>query len=122
MKYAIISDVHGNLPALDLIINDAKSEIREDGHVSVEEKRLPFEMEEYINILRNSDQYKYATVWTKIIEKELRTGFEHLNFFLHFVEDYANKIGDARRPYALDTWETAYALWEVELTKEIRSL
>jgi predicted phosphodiesterase len=26
MKYAIISDVHGNLPALDLIINDAKSE------------------------------------------------------------------------------------------------
>lgn len=97
-------------------------EIREDGHVSVEEKRLPFEMEEYINIHRNSDQYKYATVWTKIIEKELRTGFEHLYFFLHFVEDYANKIGDARRPYALDTWETAYALWEVELTKEIRSL
>lgn len=92
-------------------------EIHEDGQVSVEEKRLPFETEEYINILRNSNQYKYATVWTKIIEKELRTGLEHLYFFLHFVEDYANKIGDVRRPYALDTWETAYALWEDQICK-----
>ena len=90
-------------------------EIREDGQISVEEKRIPFAMEEYIISLQNSDQYKYATVWTKIIEKELRTGLEHLYFFLRFVESYANKIGDTRRPFVLDTWETAYELWEVEL-------
>lgn len=89
-------------------------EICADGKVSVEEKRIPFDMEEYIQILRNSDQSKYANVWTKIIEKELKTGLEHLYFFLCYVEEYANKIGDIRRPYAVDTWEEAYKLWETE--------
>lgn len=89
-------------------------EIHEDGQVIVEEKRIPFDKEEYIQILRNSDQIKYANVWTKIIEKELKTGLEHLYFFLCYAEQYANQIGDTRRPYAVDTWEKAFELWEAE--------
>ena len=89
-------------------------EIHEDGQVSVEEKRIPFDMEEYIQTIRKSDQFKYANVWTKIIEKELKAGLEHLYFFLRYVEKYANKIGDMRSPYAVDTWEKAYELWEAE--------
>ena len=93
-------------------------EITDDGLISVDEKRLPVDTEKYIHILRSSDQFKYAAVWSKIIEKELRTGLEHLYFFLCYVEEYANKIGDKRRPYAVDTWENAYELWEAEFEKE----
>lgn len=89
-------------------------DITEDRQITVHEKRIPFDMKKHIPILRSSDQYKYATVWTKVIEKELLSGLEHLYFFLHYVEAYANRIGDTRRPYAVDTWEKAYELWEEE--------
>lgn len=93
-------------------------EISENGQVTVEEKRLPFSMKDYINILRKSDQYEKANVWTQIIIKELNSGFEHLYFFLRYVEEYAEKIGDTRRPFAVDTWEKAYELWEKEYCNE----
>lgn len=93
-------------------------EIADNGHVTIEEKRLPFSMEDYINILRKSDQYEKANVWTQIIIKELNSGFEHLYFFLRYVEEYAEKIGDTRRPFAVDTWEKAYKLWEKEYCNE----
>ena len=93
-------------------------EISDNGHVTIEEKRLPFSMEDYIDILKKSDQYEKANVWTKIIIKELNSGFEHLYFFLRYVEEYADKIGDTRRPFAVDTWEKAYELWEKEYCNE----
>lgn len=89
-------------------------DINGEGQIAVHEKRIPFDIGNYIPILRSSDQYKFATVWTKVIEKELCTGLEHLYFFLRYVEEYANRIGDMRRPYAVDTWEKAYELWEAE--------
>lgn len=77
----------------------------------MEEKRIPFDMDGYINILVNSDQFLKANVWSKIVIEELRTSREHMFFFLRFVEQYAEKIGDMRRPFVLDTWENAYKLW-----------
>ena len=93
-------------------------EISENGQITVEEKRLPFSMKDYINILRKSEQYEKANVWTQIIIKELNSGFEHLYFFLRYIEEYAEKIGDTRRPFAVDTWEKAYKLWEKEYCNE----
>ena len=89
-------------------------DITDKGQVLIYEKRIPFNMNEYINILRNSDQYEKANVWTKIIIQELNSGFEHLYFFLRYIDEYAEKIGDFRRPYAVDTWEKAYKLWNKE--------
>ena len=92
-------------------------DISDSGTVIVDERRIPFDMDAYINTLQNSDQFQKATVWSKIIIKELRSSREHLFFFLKFVERYAEKIGDTRRPFAVDTWENAYQLWEKERTK-----
>lgn len=89
-------------------------EITNNGQVSVIEKRLSFDMQNYIDIIKKSDQYVKANVWSKVIIKELVTAKEHLYFFLRFTENYANQIGDTRRPFALDTWENAYKLWEKE--------
>lgn len=88
-------------------------DISDSGMVIVDEKRIPFDMDTYINTLKNSDQFQKATVWSKIIIEELRSSREHLFFFLKFVEQYAEKIGDTRRPFAVDTWENAYQLWEI---------
>ena len=99
-----LDGVKGSIPYTILDISDEKD-------IRVEEKRIPFDMEKYIDVLKQSDQFVKANVWSKIIEKELRTAREHLFFFLTFAEKYADDIGDKRRPFALDTWEKAYELW-----------
>lgn len=87
-------------------------EIAENGNMKVEERRVPINKNEYINIFLQSKQFEYANVWSKIILKELKTSREHLAFFLKYVEEYAIKIGDEQRPFSVSTWEKAYELWE----------
>lgn len=99
-----LDGVTGSVPYTILDISD-------DGNIIVEEKRIPFDMEGYIDVLTKSDQFIKANVWSKVIIRELRTAKEHLFFFLGFVEKYAEKIGDKRRPFALDTWEKAFDSW-----------
>ena len=86
-------------------------DISDNGDISVEEKRLPFDMEAYITTLKQSEQFKEANVWSNVIIRELRTAREHMFFFLGAVNEYAEKINDSRRPFAVDTWGKAYQLW-----------
>ena len=99
-----LDGITGSIPYTILDVSDT-------GNIIVEEKRVPFDMDDYIKILMKSDQFLKANVWSKIIIEELRTCREHMFFFLKFVEQYAEKNGDMRRPFALDTWENAYELW-----------
>lgn len=99
-----LDGVIGSIPYTILDITDA-------GNIIAEEKRIPFDMEAYIDVLIKSDQFVEANVWSNIIIQELRTAREHLFYFLRFVEKYADQIGDKRRPFMLDTWEKAYELW-----------
>ena len=85
--------------------------IADDGIVSIEEIRVPFDKQGYAEVLRNSEQYTEATVWTKVITKEWLKTCEHMKFFLEFTEQYARKIGDIRRPFSVETWEKAYEIW-----------
>ena len=89
--------------------------ISEDGTVSIDEIRVPFDKKEYAEVLKNSRQYTEATVWTKVITKEWLRTHEHMTFFLEFVEQYAQETGDTRRPFAVETWEKAYELWNKSL-------
>ncbi|MCM1045863.1 MAG: metallophosphatase family protein [Candidatus Gastranaerophilales bacterium] len=99
-----LDGVIGSIPYAILDISDT-------GNIIVEEKRIPFDMEEYISVFIKSDQFVKANIWSKIIVQELRTAREHMLDFLKFAEEYADKIADKRRPFMLDTWEKAYALW-----------
>ena len=87
-------------------------DISNGDNVIVEERRVPFNMDEYIETLRQSEQFVKANVWSKVIIRELKTKREHLFFFLRFAEKYAAEIGDDRRPFSVSTWENAYELWE----------
>jgi hypothetical protein len=62
--------------------------------------------------VEESTQFTEANVWSRIIQQELTTALEHVTFFLRFAEEYAQRIGDPRRPYTVDTWEAAYRAWE----------
>ena len=86
-------------------------EISDDGVVTIEEKRVPFNKADYITKVMETSQYREANVWSRVIFRELSEATEQLHFFLLFTEQYAREIGDNRRPYALDTWEKAYESW-----------
>ena len=83
----------------------------EDGRVSVEERRIPYDVEDLIAEAKSTGQYTAARVWTEIIFSEWRTVREKVYQFLHHCERYAASIGDTRRPFAKSTWEAAYAEW-----------
>lgn len=87
-------------------------EIGDDGSVDIEEKRIAFDKEDYIDKMTRSGQYREANVWCKVIMREQETAIEHMYFFLAFVTHYAEETGDERRPFAVDTWEKAYEIWE----------
>ena len=87
-------------------------EITDDGHVIIEEKRIPFDKAEYVSKVKNSAQYQEANVWSQVILREQTTALEHMYFFLAFVEQYACDIGDDKRPYSLKTWEKAFEIWD----------
>ena len=86
-------------------------ELDKEGEVRVEERRVAFDTERYLESFRKSGQYEKAGVWSRINVRELETRREQMTFFLGFVEEYAQRIGDDRRPFAVSTWERAYTEW-----------
>ena len=87
-------------------------DVSNDGNTKVEKCRIPFDTGRYIETLKRTSQYNEANVWSKVIIKELMSAKEHLTFFLRFVNKYAEKINDKKRPFSIDTWEKAFELWE----------
>ena len=86
-------------------------DIAENGTVKVEEIRVPFDKQQYAELLRTTAQFTEANIWSRVILRELLTAREHMAFFLQHAEQYARKIGDSRRPYTMGTWEKAYEDW-----------
>lgn len=89
----------------------------EDGMISVEERRIKYDVNALIERIRATEQYEKAPVWSEVIFRELLTGREKVYFFLKHVEEYAQRIGDERRPFAQDTWQAAYEEWESLMQK-----
>ena len=87
-------------------------EITDGGQVHIEEKRVPFDKEAYIRAVTRTGLFREANVWTRVIMRELAMATEHVHFFLGFAARYAEAIRDNRRPYALDTWEKAFGIWD----------
>lgn len=92
-------------------------EITDDGHVIIDERRLPFDKAKYVSAVKKSTQYREANVWTQVIHREQTTALEQMYYFLVFVEQYANDIGDDRRPYSVETWEKAFEIWNRQQVK-----
>ncbi|MBE5803768.1 MAG: metallophosphoesterase family protein [Clostridiales bacterium] len=83
----------------------------ENNTVTVEERRVPYDLDTLIDQVKTTGQYASARVWSEIIFSEWRTCREKVFFFLTYTEEYANRIGDTRRPFAKDTWQAAHEEW-----------
>jgi diadenosine tetraphosphatase ApaH/serine/threonine PP2A family protein phosphatase len=80
----------------------------EAGDGCVLERRVPYDAEAFGRDIKNSSLYGEAAVWCDLVARERLTAFEHVDFFLRFVESFAMKTGDHIRPYSMDTWSGAY--------------
>lgn len=83
----------------------------ENGIASVEERRVKYDVYSLIEKAKATEQYEKVPIWSEVIFKEWMTGHEKLFFFLKYVEEFAQRIGDERRPFAHDTWQAAYEEW-----------
>lgn len=87
-------------------------ELSGSGEACVEERRVPFDIEAYLQTFQQSGQFQKAHVWSRVNVKELKKRREQMTFFLQYVEEYARKIGDTQRPFSVPTWEQAFESWE----------
>jgi len=92
----------------------------ENGKATVEERRVPYDAQQLVEQMKETEQYREAFVWSEVIFRELPTCREHIAFFLRFAEEYAVKIGDERRPFAKDTWLAAFEAWKQTLTDPLK--
>ena len=96
-------------------LSNSQAQSGGDYAITLEQIRLPFSKEDYVEQLKLTTQYTEASVWSKVITYELLTAREHLTFFLQFADRYANDHGDHERPFSVKTWEEAYKAWETEI-------
>jgi predicted phosphodiesterase len=82
----------------------------EDGW-QVEERRVSYDHEETIRVLRTSPLYGEAAIWSEVIAGGLRHSREITYTFLEHIARYASEIGDTTRPYTKETWVAAYETW-----------
>lgn len=83
----------------------------ENGQCTVEERRVPYDVEELISSVKHTEQYQAAHVWSEVIFSEWRSCRERVMYFLKHTEKYAQRIGDPRRPFMPDTWEAGFEDW-----------
>ncbi len=84
----------------------------ENGEVRVCERRVPYDVDALLRDFKDTGLYEAAPVWSDIMLKELLTGYEYAQYFLRFVSQYAERIGDPVRPYSVETWTEAYGRWK----------
>lgn len=83
----------------------------DSGACKVVERRVPYDFDGMLARFKDSSLFQAALIWCSIIERELRTHFEHVHDFLRYIHEYAERIGDTVRPYSVQTWTEAYRCW-----------
>lgn len=84
----------------------------DENHVRVEERRVRYDVYDLMEKVKKTSQYEEAYVWSELTFREWLHSRDHVDFFLKFAEEYANKTGDNRRLFGKDTWQEAFVQWE----------
>lgn len=84
----------------------------EEHNISIEERRVSYDVYNLIEKVKKTSQYIEAYVWSELTFREWLHSRDHVDFFLKFADEYADKTGDNRRPIAKETWQEAFAQWE----------
>lgn len=84
----------------------------DENGMSVEERRIPYDVYDLISQVKGTSQYEQAYVWSNLTFQEWIHSRDHVDFFLQYAEKYARETGDCRRPFAKETWRNAFEQWE----------
>lgn len=80
--------------------------------VRIEERSVAYDNVEAIELLKNSKLYEVAPDWCKHLEVHIGKGEESVSFFLQFLIEVADELGDTERPVKNSTWIEACRRWE----------
>jgi len=99
--------------------NRAAYSILDESNMAVEERRVPYDINNTIRAARETHVYAKAPIWLALVFATLREGLE----CFHRMFDLANAIQKEKNesgfPYTDETWEAAYAVYTIEQqTKE----
>lgn len=87
----------------------------ENGAWKVEERRVLYDVETLIADVKRTGQYAAAPEWSEMIFAEWRTCREMALYMLRYIDAYARRKGDGRRPFMPDTWTEGFAAWRAEI-------
>lgn len=79
--------------------------------ICIDERRVRYDVSDLIHKVKETSQYREARVWSEITFREWTKSRDYIDSFLAFANEYANRIGDGRRPIAKETWQDAYKAW-----------
>ena len=86
-----------------------------DGEWHIIEKRVEYDIDTTAQSLRSSDFNAQAPVWSRIIERQLKTGKEGLGCFVRHLIATAKELGQGEKvPVSNDVWEAAVLTWRDE--------
>lgn len=80
--------------------------------IGIQEKRIPYNIDDTIHYTMNSGLYDNARIWCEIVFDELLSGKDEITFFFRHVETTALSRNDKQRPYSNATWKAAAASWK----------
>lgn len=86
----------------------------ENGAWQVEERRVKYDVEALIADVKRTGQYAAAPQWSEMIFDEWRTCREMALYMLRYIDAYARRKGDERRPFMPDTWAEGFDAWRAE--------
>ncbi|MCL2812839.1 MAG: metallophosphatase family protein [Clostridia bacterium] len=82
-------------------------------HWQVIQRRVPYDTEAAIEALRFSSLFAQAEIWSRIMIRQLRTGTDIINPFIHHAQGLARKRGCPVHPISNDLWWEAAATFEL---------
>lgn len=94
-------------------------EIDENGKVSIEEKRIVYDLERTARELREWAAYAKAPVWFDVILRELEVPYDHIHAFFGLTEEIAKGMHwPGGYPYSNEIWSQAGRVWRERMWAE----
>lgn len=78
---------------------------------SVEERRAAYDIDATAAGLRRSSFSAEAPIWSGIIERQMRTGKDHVGPFVSHIAKTGRDMGETSMPVSNDVWDAAVKTW-----------
>jgi predicted phosphodiesterase len=77
----------------------------------VEERRVPYDVQDAVKALKSSGLYERARPWGDIMIEHLTRGEDRISAFMRLLRQHAIERGDHHQLCSNETWRSAAALW-----------